>query len=87
MIDLKKCSSCKKLKTSVEFYSNKSTKDNLSSICKSCQYDRYIQNKDKLFPKITCSCGKTVYKYYHEKHLMTNYHKNTIIPEAQAIYG
>jgi hypothetical protein len=31
--------------------------------------------KAKLFPRVDCSCGKTVYKYYLEKLLKTNTHK------------
>jgi hypothetical protein len=35
-------------------------------------------NKEKTFPKITCSCGKTIYKCYLENHLKTKLHKSRL---------
>ncbi len=36
----------------------------------------HSKNKEKLFPKITYSCGKTLYKCYLAKHLKTKCHHN-----------
>jgi hypothetical protein len=41
-------------------------KDGLQIVCKICK-EYYLKNKDELFPKITCTCGKIIYKYYLEK--------------------
>jgi hypothetical protein len=73
---LKKCCHCKNEQPLTCFYKNKSLKDGLHLVCKSCKYEYYSKNKEKLFPKITCSCGKTLYKYYLDKHFKTKYHHN-----------
>jgi hypothetical protein len=51
-------------------------KDGLYLVCKICKNEYHSKNKEKLFPKITCTCGKTLYKYYLVKHLKTKYHDN-----------
>ncbi len=43
-------------------------------LCVKVVNEYYSKNKEKLFPKITCSCGKTLYKYYLAKHLKTKCH-------------
>lgn len=73
---LKQCCHCRQVKPLTCFYKNHCTKDGFHRECKICKNKYYTSNKDKLFPKITCSCGKSVYKYYFEKHLMTKYHKS-----------
>jgi hypothetical protein len=54
-------------------------KDGLHLVCRSCKYEYYSKNKEKLFPEITCSCGKTLYKCYLVKHLKTKNHNSTEI--------
>ncbi len=66
---LKKCCYCKNEQPLTCFYKNKSLKDGLHIVCKSYKYEYYSKNKEKLFPKITCSCSTTLYKYYFAKHL------------------
>jgi hypothetical protein len=73
---LKKCCHCKNEQPLTCFYKNKSLKDILHLVCKSCKNDYYLKNKEKLFPKMWCSCGKIIYKYYLQKHLKTRYHHN-----------
>ncbi len=34
--------------------------------CCHCLNEYYKKNKDKLFPRVDCDCGKTIYKYYLE---------------------
>jgi hypothetical protein len=75
-ISYKKCCHCKNEKPLTCFYKNKSLKDGLHLVCKSCKTEYYLKNKEKLFPKMWCSCGKTIYKYYLQKHLKTRYHHN-----------
>ncbi len=76
LTSLKKCCHCKNKQQLTCFYKNKSLKDGLHLMCKMCKNEYYSKNKEKLFPKITCSCGKTLYKYYLAKHLKTKYHHN-----------
>jgi hypothetical protein len=73
---LKMCCHCKNVQPLTCFYKNKSVKDGLHLVCKTCKYEYYSKNKEKLFQKITCSCGKTIYKYYLQKDLKTKYHHN-----------
>jgi hypothetical protein len=70
----KVCSECKIEYSLNNFHKNKSTKDGYHYFCKNCKRDYYLKNKEKLFPKVTCSCGKIIYKYYLDKHLKTKYH-------------
>jgi hypothetical protein len=70
----RKCSQCKIEYPTINFHKNKSTKDGYHLLCKTCKKDYYLKNKDKLFPKLTCICGKIIYKYYLEKHFKTKYH-------------
>ncbi len=57
---LKKCYHCKKEQPLTCFYKNKSLKDELHLVCKVCNNEYYSKNKEKLFPKITRPCGKTL---------------------------
>jgi hypothetical protein len=75
LTSLKKCCHCKNEQLLTCFYKNKSLKDGLHLVCKICKNEYYLKNKN-LFPKMTCSCGKTIYKYYLQKHLKTKYHNN-----------
>lgn len=74
METLKKCCHCKIEQHLTNFYKNKTIKDGLHLECNTCIHKYYLRNKEKLFPKVTCSCGKTIYKYYLPKHLKTKYH-------------
>ncbi len=76
-ISYKKCCHCKNEQPLTCFYKNKSLKDGLHLVCKSCKNEYYLKNKEKLFPKVQCTCGRIIYKYYLQKHLKTNYHKDT----------
>jgi len=42
-------------------------------VCNACRNEYYKNNKVKLFPKVECPCGKTVYEYYLEKYLKAKY--------------
>ena len=75
MNEFKKCSRCKVIKNIYEFWTNKSKHDGLCTECKVCKYLYYKENKDRFFPRITCSCGKTIYKFYLKDHLQ-RIHKN-----------
>jgi hypothetical protein len=46
--------------------------------CCHCKNEYYKKNKDKLFPRVDCDCGKTIYKYNLEKHLYTKYHTQIV---------
>ena len=70
----KVCSECKIEYSLNNFHKNKCTKDGYHYFCKNCKRDYYLKNKEKLFPKKTCSCGKTLYEYYLAKHLKTKLH-------------
>lgn len=61
---LKKCCHCKIELPLNCIYKNNKTKDGLHRAYKSCKTEYYKNNKDKLFPKVDCVCGKTFYKYY-----------------------
>ncbi len=39
---------------------------------KTCRNEYYVNNTVKLFPKVECPCGKTVYKYYLKNILKQN---------------
>jgi hypothetical protein len=73
-MESKKCCRCKIVKDIKDFYKNKTRKDGFQPECSQCKYELYFLSKEKLFPKVTCACGKTIYKYYLEKHLKTKYH-------------
>jgi hypothetical protein len=64
LTSLKKCCHCKNEQPLTCFYKKKSLKGALHLACKICINEYYLKNKEKLFPKMTCSCGKTTYKYY-----------------------
>ncbi len=70
-ISYKKCCHCKKEQPLTCFYKNKSLKDGLHLVCKSCKNDYYLKNKEKLFPKMSGFCGKTIFKYYPQKPVKT----------------
>lgn len=71
-----KCSKCKILKNINEYYNNVASRNGLCNYCKSCKYEVYKETKDRFFPKITCECGKTIYKCYLPKHLNTKLHSS-----------
>ncbi len=39
-------------------------KDRLHFVYNIWKKEYYLKNKEKLFPKTSCSCSKTIYKYY-----------------------
>lgn len=45
---MKKCIRCKSIKEEVEFNKNKQNLDGLSSWCRVCRHDRYIETKDRV---------------------------------------
>ncbi len=61
---LKKCCHCRIEQPLSGFYKNNKTKGGLHRARKSCKNEYYKKNKDKLFPKVECDCGKTMYKVY-----------------------
>jgi hypothetical protein len=78
-MESKKCCRCKKVKDITNFYKNRARNDGFQPECSQCKYELYLSKKEKLFPKQTCPCGKTIYKYYLGKHLKTKYHTQNII--------
>ncbi len=78
-MEFKICCHCKIERPITQFYKNRTTRDGYQPECSQCRYIAYLLNKEKLFPKITCSCGRTIYKYYLEKHLKTDYHNRHLI--------
>lgn len=72
------CTHCKQVKDIVDFCRNKSKQDGYHTECRTCKSELYFLNKEKLFPKEICPCGKNIYKYYLEKHQQTNLHKHMI---------
>jgi hypothetical protein len=71
---LKKCNHCKIELPLNCFCKDRTTKDGFHGAYKTCKNEYYKNNKDKLFPKVDCSCGKSYDKYYLRKHLKTKYH-------------
>lgn len=69
-----KCSKCKIMKNISEYYSNVASRNGLCNYCKSCKYKIYKKTKNRFFPKITCECGRIIYKCYLLKHLNTKIH-------------
>ncbi len=57
-----------------QFYKNNTRNDGFQTGCSHCKTKIYFLNKEKTFPKITCSCGKTIYKCYLENQLKTKLH-------------
>ena|SRR6266567_2821526 len=76
MDSLKRCSTCKTLKDRSSFTRSVTAKDGLHNQCRDCVNKRYDRKS-----KCVCICGKIVGVKYYSKHLETNYHKVTIIPE------
>jgi hypothetical protein len=76
MVSLKRCSTCKTLKDRSSFSKNVTAKDGLNNECRYCVSKRYDSKN-----KCVCICGKMVRVSYYSKHLETNYHKVTVIPE------
>jgi hypothetical protein len=72
----KKCWRCKLEKPIAQFYKNKTRNDGFQTECSKCKTEIYFLNKEKNFPKITCSCGKTIniHKCYLKNHLKTELH-------------
>jgi len=70
----KKCTMCKTLQDISKFSRNKTTRDGLQYECKECRNLRKLK-------KVVCTCGRSVSREYHDKHLTTEYHRNTIVPE------
>jgi hypothetical protein len=56
-----------------------------TSRSRSIANEYYKNNKDKLFPRVDCSCGKTIYKYYLGKHLRTNIHKHKLKDTSEGL--
>jgi len=76
--DFKKCCVCRILKPMTKFHKNNANNDGLQAICSQCKTELYLKNKEKLFPKVNCSCGKTLYKYYLVNHLKTKLHMSRL---------
>lgn len=74
-MDVKKCSKCKKVQDIAYFCKNKTRKDGFHTECRACRTERYHKTAWKLFPKVLCSCGESVTKYYLTEHQNTNIHK------------
>ena len=75
---MKLCSYCETFRPHCDFYKNKYSPDGLTYACKDCKSKRYQANKTTYFPKLLCACGKTVYRYYLDKHLSTKYHSKRL---------
>jgi hypothetical protein len=73
-----KCCRCKLEKPMTQFYKNKTRNDEFQTECSQSKTEIYFLNKEKTFPKITCSIGKTIYKCYLENHLKTKLHKSRL---------
>jgi hypothetical protein len=67
-METKRCYRCNQEKYISEFYNDRKNKDGFKSECKTCKYELYLLNKDKLFPRLPCPFGKSYDKYYLEKH-------------------
>jgi len=52
--------------------------DGLCTYWKSCKYEIYKETRKQYFPNVDCECGKTVYKCYLPKHLLTRIHFSMI---------
>ena len=78
MDSLKRCSKCKTLKDRSYFSKTVTAKDGLYNECRVCVNKGYAYDGKN---KCVCICGKMVRVKYYSKHLETNYHKVTIIPE------
>jgi hypothetical protein len=63
----KRCSACLFYKTLDEFYYDRTRKDSLRSQCKMC-----IKNYKP--PKISCECGKEIFKNDIQKHITRPIH-------------
>jgi hypothetical protein len=63
----KRCSACLFYKTLDEFYYDRTRKDSLRSQCKMC-----IKNYKP--PKISCECGKEIFKNDIQKHITRQIH-------------
>lgn len=81
-----KCSQCKQIKESTEFYKDLTKRNLLNNKCKECcKHIEHIYYKTKGSKyredgktKITCeTCGKTYTKSNKTKHLKTLYHSNS----------
>jgi hypothetical protein len=72
--EFKKCCVCRILRPLTKFHKNNTNNDGLQAIWSQCKTEIYLKNKEKLFPKVNCSCGKTIYKYYLVIHLKTKLH-------------
>ena len=77
-MESKKCCRCKKVKGITNFYKNRARNDGFQPECSQCKYELYLSKKEKLFPKVNCSCGKTIYKYYLVNHLKTKLHMSRL---------
>jgi len=78
---MKKCTKCGLLKNELEFTKNKNNKDGLSSQCKDCVNEYYLNNKDEIL-----KFGKN-YRKDHKKQyniLQKKYYVNN--PERQLFY-
>jgi hypothetical protein len=82
MKNLKRCSTCKKEKSKVEFSKNSRTKDGLRSYCRECAADYRAEYKKKNLQKIRDQL-KGYRKTHREKirECKRNYHENHIEEE------
>jgi hypothetical protein len=58
-METKNCYRCNQEIYVSEFYNDRK-KDGFQTECKTCKNELYLINKEKLFSKIPCPCGKTV---------------------------
>ena len=65
---IKKCYRCGIISLKSNFHKNKKSKDELSSVCKGCRKDYYLNNSIKLFQKQK--------DYYKKKHHRIKHYKN-----------
>ncbi len=52
---IKKCCDCRIEEPLTNFYHKKSVKHGLHRECNTCRHEYYIENKEKLFPKMNCT--------------------------------
>ena len=75
----KVCSMCKERKLLEDYNKNSYKKDGLSADCKEC-CSKYIKDNIENFnPKVLCSCGKYVRRYYIKNHQERKIHSERIL--------
>jgi hypothetical protein len=60
MENIKKCSSCKRIKEVINFGSLESSKDGYAHVCKECYKAIYEEYKPIKYTEKTCECGREV---------------------------